>query len=76
MLVERTTRVLFLPSLSLSDVGNYTCEVSASSRILGRPIVKKSQPHSVILKGEDTAHLHIVLTFDKAGFIISVELYT
>ena len=48
----RSSRVLRLPSLALSDVGNYTCRVTATSRILGQPIVADSPPHTVILRGK------------------------
>ena len=53
VLVGRTTRVLHLSSLSLSDVGNHTCRVTATSRILGQPIIEESQPHMIILRGKD-----------------------
>ena len=52
ILIGEATRVLYLPSLALSDVGNYTCRVTATSRLLGQPIIAENQPHRVILSGE------------------------
>ena len=52
ILVGRNPRVLHLSSLALSDVGNYTCRVTATSRALGQPIVTDSLPHTVILRGK------------------------
>ena len=51
-LIGKTTRGLHLPSLALSDVGNYTCRVTATSRVLGQPIVADSLPRTIILSGE------------------------
>jgi len=51
ILLGKNSRVLRLSPLSLSDVGNYTCKVTASSIVLSRPVHAESLPHVLILKG-------------------------
>ena len=51
VLVGERSRVLHFSSLSFSDVGNYTCKITATSDSLGIPIFDMSDPHQIILQG-------------------------
>ena len=51
--VGNNSNLLFFPELDTSDVGNYTCSVSISSRYLIERISNDSNPISISFQGKN-----------------------
>ncbi len=61
VLLSSKSQILILPSLSLNDVGNYSCNVKATSTFLGKPLHGRSAAHEIVLKGKREKLVYIFI---------------